>query len=389
MKKIISLLLSLTLLFAGCASQSAVSSNPSVSAPEQAVATPSPESSEPSPEIEEGPRVITDTVGREVEIPANVESIITLGSGGPRLAAYLGVMDMLVGAEEYDTNDVVVRRDYHPVHHNALVALPLVGSGGGSGNNNGFPEEIITVSPNVILAGFDIEAANELQAQTGIPVVSIRHSTGLASDDFYTAMRVFADVVGAQEQCERVLSFVDDMKADLNERTAGVSDDKKLKAYAGAVTWNGRRGLAGTYSRFGIFDAINALNVAYDEGVEGFYEADLESLVMWDPDIIFLDPGNMDLVNDEYVTKPDYFNSLRAVQEGNVYTLPAFNFAGTNITYAFMDAYYAGIVLFPEQFADIDIAKKSEEILTIFLGENTYNIMAENGLYYGEIKIGE
>ena len=335
-------------------------------------------------------RIVTDIWGREVEIPAKVKSIIALGSGAPRIAAYLDVMDMIVGAEEYiSAQGVNVARDYNPVHHAKLLPLPIVGQGGGSGNNNGFPEEIIVVAPDVILAGFDLEAADELQAQTGIPVVSVRHSTGLATDDFYATMRIFAEVVGAQERCEKVLAYIDAAKEDLNNRTANVPDSEKLKAYAGAVTWNGKRGFAGTYSNFGIFDAINAKNAAYDANMEAFYEADFESIVMWDPDVVFLDPGNMELVNGEYDINPEFFNSLRAVQEGRVYTMPAFNSAGTNITYALMDAYYAGIILFPEQFADVNIAEKSAEILTTFLGVNTFDIMAEGGLYYGEIKIGE
>ena len=333
-------------------------------------------------------RIVTDVWGREVVIPATVRSIITLGSGAPRIAAYLDVMDMLVGAEEYDTRDLVVIRDYHPVHHDLFLTLPVVGSGGGSGNNNGFPEEIIMAAPDVILAGFDREAADELQAQTSIPVVSVRHSTGLAPPDFYEAMRVFAEVVGAQDRCEMILSFMDASLEDLNRRTSGIPDSQKLSAYAGAVTWNGRRGIAGTYSVFGIFDAINALNVAHDANIPGFFLADLESIVVWDPDIIFLDPGNMDLVNGEYAVSPGFFNSLRAVREGRVYTMPAFNFAGTNFTYAFINAYYAGIVLFPEQYADVDIADKAVEILTLFLGMNTYDIMAGGGLYYGTITIG-
>jgi len=389
MKKVFSLMLALMMIAILAACGAEEKKNESATASPTSYSEPQLNSEESVAADENETRIVTDVLGREVEIPANVETIITLGSGGPRLASYLDVMDMLVGAEEYDTNEVSVLRDYHPVHHSKLLTLPIVGSGGGSGNNNGFPEEIIKVAPDVILAGFDLEAADELQLQTGIPVISVRHSTGLAPESFYEAMRVFAEVVGAQEKCEAVLKFVDDAKEDLNARTANVPYDEKLKAYAGAVTWNGRRGFAGTYANFGIFDAINAINVAYDASIEGFYEADLESVVMWDPDVVFLDPGNMDLVNDEYATNPGFFDSLRAIKEGKVYTLPAFNFAGTNITYALMDAYYAGIILFPEQFADVDIAEKSAEILTVFLGMNTYEIMADGGLYYGEIKIGE
>ncbi|MCL2679461.1 MAG: ABC transporter substrate-binding protein [Dehalococcoidia bacterium] len=334
-------------------------------------------------------RIVTDVWGREVEIPVDVKTIVCLGSGAPRLAAYLDVVNMIVGSEEYLSQGVNVARDYNPVHHAKLITLPVVGAGGGSGNNNGYPEELIMLSPDVIIAGFDREPADELQAQTGIPVISVRHLTGLADESFYAAMRVFAEVVGAQERCETVLSYIDAMKEDLHSRTAGVPENEKLKAYAGAVTWNGRRGFSGTYSNFGIFEAINARNVAHSAGIPAFYEAGFESIVVWNPDVIFLDPGNMDLVNDEYRINPNFFNSLRAVKEGNVYTMPAFNSAGTNVTYAFMNAYYAGIILFPEQFADVDIAEKSAEILTMFLGMNTYDIMAQGGLYYGKLTIGE
>ena len=332
--------------------------------------------------------IVTDVWGREVAIPVNVETIITLGSGAPRIAAYLDVMHMLVGAEAYIQNGVNVARDYNPVHHAWLMTLPFVGAGGGAGNNNGFPEAILRVAPDVIIAGFDLEPANELQAQTGIPVISVRHSTGLADESFYRAVRVFAEVVGAQDRAEMLLSYIDLLKADLHRRTAGVPDGERLRAYAGAITWNGRRGISGTYSVFGIFEAINALNVAYTPGIRGFFEADLESILMWDPDVIFLDPGNMDLVNEEYRVNPGFFHALRAVQQGRVYTLPAFNSAGTNITYAFMNAYFAGIVLFPERFADVDIAEKSAEILTTFLGVNTFDLMAEAGLFFGTLTVG-
>ena len=334
-------------------------------------------------------RLITDSLGREVEIPATVENFIVLGSGAPRLAAYLGIMDMLVGAEEFDTEEIVVLRDYNPVHLESFQGLPIVGPGGGSGENNGFAEEIITLSPDVIIAGFDWEAADELQSQTNIPVVSVRHQTGLAHDSFIDALIVFAEVVDAQDRATELVTFINDAKADLNARTADVAEGDKLSAYPGAVTFNGRRGFQGTFSDFGPLAAINAINVSDESGIEGFFEADLEQILVWNPDVIFLDPGNMDLVNDEYSTNPEYFRSLQAVQDGRVYTMPAFNFAGTNITYAFINSYFAGTVLFPEQFEDIDIEEKAGEILTMFLGENTFEHMRDGGLHYGSITIGQ
>jgi iron complex transport system substrate-binding protein len=173
-------------------------------------------------------RIITDKWGRQVEIPGTVKTIICLGSGAPRIAAYLGVMDMLAGSEEQDVKNLTVLRDYNPIYHDALKALPVAGAGGGSGQNNGYAEEIISIGPDVILAGFDKEAADELQFQTGIPVVTVGYSSnGLADDTFYAAMRVFAELVGAQERCEQVLSFIDGCKKDLGDRTSGIPDSNE------------------------------------------------------------------------------------------------------------------------------------------------------------------
>ena len=51
-------------------------------------------SAETTPET----RTVTDVWNREVEIPYEVNSIVCLGSMGPRFAAYLNVVDMMVGA---------------------------------------------------------------------------------------------------------------------------------------------------------------------------------------------------------------------------------------------------------------------------------------------------
>jgi iron complex transport system substrate-binding protein len=316
---------------------------------------------------------------------------------------------MMVGAEDCDIEKTTARYDYSPVYHEQLKVLPSVGSGGGSGQNNGYAEAIIEVQPDVIIAGFNEDAADELQQQTGIPVVSVRYRTqGFIDEGFHRAMRVFAEVVGAEERCEEVLSYVDACKADLNERTKDIPAEEKLKAYTGAVTFNGRHGFAFTYVNFPAFTAVNANNVAdvflqertgeaAEEaaasgkayiGNDGF-EVDLEQIIEWDPDIIFLDPGNMDLVNDEYATNPGFFNSLRAIQEGEVYTMPSTNAAGPNVTYLLINAYYAGLTLYPEQFSDIVLEDKAAEIMELMLGEAFFDKMEAEGLYYGKITIGE
>ena len=302
-------------------------------------------------------RIVKDTWGREVEIPDEVDSIVCLGSGAPRIAVYLDAEDKMAGIEEHDAEGVNILRDYSPILRDETRKLPLVGAGGGSGANNGYAEAIIMAAPDVILAGFSQEAAEELENQTGIPVVCVRYtSKGLANESFYSAMRVFAEVVEKEERCEELLTYIDQCKEDLNSRTAEIPEEEKPTAYAGAVTFSGRHGFT-----------------------------DLEQILTWDPDMIFLDPGNMDLVSDEISGNPEYFKTVRAVKEENVYALPSFNNCGMNITYALMDAYYTGMILYPEQFEDLTMEDKSNEILTTFLGEDTFSQMSEGGLIYGTL----
>ena len=361
-----------------------------------------------SPVSADDTRTVVDVWNREVEIPAEVDSIVAVGSMGPRMAAYLGVVDMLAGAELSDINSESARYDYSPVYHDVLKNLPPVGRGGGSGENNAYAEEIIMLQPDVIIAGFDEDACDELQRQTGIPVVSIRYRAhGFIDEGFYRSLRIFADVVGAEERCEKILSYIDGCKADLARRTDGIPDSGKLLAYTGAVTYNGRHGFAFTYVNFPPFVAIGALNAA-DElaaaqtgdaeaaalasgtayiGDDGF-EIDPEKIIEWDPDIIFLDPGNMDIVNSEYAANPAYFESIRAIEEGNVYSMPSTNSAGPNITYLLMNAYYAGTVLFPDSFSDIDFRGKSSEIMEMMLGRDFFDEMESDGLVYGKLEVG-
>ena len=339
-------------------------------------------------EAETATRIVVDSFGREVTLPAEVKTVVCTGSGALRMICYLQCADRLVGVEdcdkEYETSTL---RDYAHVYFDTFQALPSIGKGGGTGNT-AYVEELINLQPDVILSGYTEEALEELSQATGIPCVSIRaKSINFVDDSFYTAMRIAAEVLGAQDRCEEVLSYIDGCKADLAARTMDIPDGDKPSVYAGAVTFSGAHGFTGTYSNFGPFMAIGANNVADEMNETGYFDADPEKIIAWDPDLIFLDPGNLDLVRDEYKTNPSFFESLRAIQEGNLYACVSFNNYSTNVGYALADAYYAGIVMFPEQFADVDIVKQTDDILEFLLGDRYYDEMAADGLSFGVIDL--
>ena len=340
-------------------------------------------------EPETATRIVVDSFGREVTLPAEVKTVVCTGSGALRMICYLQCADRLVGVEdcdkEYETSTL---RDYAHVYFDTFQALPSIGKGGGTGNT-AYVEELINLQPDVILSGYTEEALEELSQATGIPCVSIRaKSINFVDDSFYTAMRIAAEVLGAQDRCEEVLSYIDGCKADLAARTMDIPDGDKPSVYAGAVTFSGAHGFTGTYSNFGPFMAIGANNVADEMNETGYFDADPERVVAWDPELIFLDPGNMSLVRDEYRTNPSFFESLTAVREGKLYACVSFNNYSTNVGYALANAYYAGSVIYPDRFADVDIAEKTDDILEFLLGRRYYNDMKADGLAFGVIELG-
>ncbi|WP_417043038.1 ABC transporter substrate-binding protein [Dysosmobacter sp.] len=334
-------------------------------------------------------RTVVDCYGREVEIPEEVKTVVCTGSGALRMVCYLQCTDRLVGVEDTDKNyETSTLRDYAHVYYETLQALPSIGKGGGTANT-AYVEELIALQPDVILSGYSQEALEDLARTTGIPCVTVRAlSINFIDESFYTAMEVAADVLGAQARCEEVLTWIDGCKADLSARTADIPEADKPLCYAGAVTYSGTHGFTGTYSNFGPFLAIGARNAADEVEEEGYYDADPEKILSWDPDVIFLDPGSLDLVQEEYASNPGFFDALTAVQTGQIYACVSYNNYSTNVGYAIADAYYAGTVLSPEQFADVDIAAKTDEILEFLLGRGYYGDMTADGLAFGPLEIG-
>ncbi|MEM3679350.1 MAG: iron ABC transporter substrate-binding protein, partial [Candidatus Bathyarchaeia archaeon] len=54
-----------------------------------------------------------------------------------------------------------------------------------------------------------------------------------------------------------------------------------------------------------------------------------------------------------------------------------YNYYHTNVAVALADAYYIGKVLYPDKFADVDPAKKADEIFNFFLGKPLYQSYME------------
>lgn len=330
-------------------------------------------------------RTITDSAGRTVTIPETVERIVCVNVGALRYTCYMQAQDLVVGVEDYEQQERSLTRLYNYVNYDTFASLPVIG-----GNGDPYPESIIAAGPDVIVASaFTADDADDLQSRTGIPVVVVPGSDTTLDEGAFETIRLMGEVYGREERAEELTAYLEGVRDDLEQRTAGIPEEERPSVYVGGVSFKGVHGFEGTEANYGPFVLIHANNLADATGQAGAFDIDTEQVLAWDPDVIFLDFNGMALINEDYQQNPDYYQGLTAVREGRVYAQISFRSYASNLETALADAYYAAAVLYPEQFADIDPVEKAGEIFTALLGSNPYEDLKEGGYAFRSIQLGE
>ena len=329
-------------------------------------------------------RTITDGAGRQVNVPEKVESIVCVGVGALRYTCYVGAQDLVVGVEDYEVKPGMSRL-YNYVNFDQFKDLPVIGT-----NGQPYTEEIINLAPDVIvMSAYASVEADDLQAKTGTPVVVVPGSDTTLDTGAYETIRIMGQLYGMESRATELTNYLKGIQKDLDDRTTDIPDSEKPSVYVAGVSFKGAHGFEGTEAGYGPFALIHANNLADTTGKTGAFDIDLEQVLSWDPDIIFLDFNGMKLINEDYAKNPDYYHSLTAVQEGKVYSQISFRSSASNLETALADAYYAACVMYPEQFKDVDPVAKAGEIFEKLLGTNPYEDLKEAGYEFRPIKIGE
>ena len=322
---------------------------------------------------------VVDMAGRTVTIPADADSFACIGPGCLRLYCYVADEANLAGVEEVEVSWGDDGRTYRMAIEN-IDSYAIVGPGGPG--NAPDAEMLYSAAPDVIFTCYGMEPAeiDELQERIRIPVVKLSYGeASLFSEEVNESLRLIGTITGNSDRAEEVIAYLDEARADLQGRTSGVTE--KPSAYLGCQSSRGSHGIESTTGDYPMFDVLNAENVVATAGIHEYVMLDKEQLLDMNPDVIVIDAGGLSILQEDYAANPDFYNSLTAVKNGQMFLQMPFNYYATNIDIALADAYYIGTVLYPEQFADIDPVEKFNEITMYLLGIEAYDRIAAS--YYG------
>ena len=96
---------------------------------------------------------------------------------------------------------------------------------------------------------------------------------------------------------------------------------------------------------------------------------DIETILKWNPEILFIDQGGYALVKENFRSFDALKRLLDCYKNQQIYLVWPYYMFHSNFEVMLINAWSIGKVLYPDQFADIDLKEKSDEILTHFTGK--------------------
>lgn len=290
------------------------------------------------------PRVITDGVGREVQIPADPRKIACLcPEAGYALALY-GQGDRIVATTGGMQRDRLLVEMYPhlkglPVPKNSSVINA---------------EELLSSGAELVFAKRDTvfnEGEMEKLAKLKIPVVAMHYDS--MEEQLY-AMEMVARIVGCEEEGRRYQEFYRDTVKQVKDRTAGIPEDKRISIYhstSEAIRTDIADSLAGDWTK-----AAGVINVSTREQLnfsDGNHYASLEQILLWDPDYILVNDPNV----AGYIMGHEHWRPLQAVKKKQVLPLPngISRWGHASSLETPLAVLWTARLAYPEQFADWDL----------------------------------
>ena len=136
---------------------------------------------------------VTDMIGREVAVtPGSYQRVVCIGAGALRMYSYIGDVSLLAGIEDIENTTLQSRpkmfdqaaRPYQLANKEVFNAITSSCGVGGPQAQAAEAEKILACNPDIVISEYeDVEKEDALQAQLGVPVITVRYGANGVFDE--------------------------------------------------------------------------------------------------------------------------------------------------------------------------------------------------------------
>jgi len=302
-------------------------------------------------------RVVVDSAGRRVEVPAKIERIFAAGAPAGVFIYTLAPGKLL----NWNLPLSAEQRAYMPARY---AELPALGRLTGRGNTASV-ETVLAARPDVILDYGTINPtyvslAERIQKQTGVPYLLFDG----AFDQIAAAFKSAGTALGVNERARQLSRYAERMFADVDKRLARVPAQKRPSVYYARGPRGMETGLKGSINVESI-ERIGARNVAAERiGQGSLVTVSPEQLLMWNPEIVITAEAAFAAI----AATDDVWKSIKAVRGRRLYVAPEVPFPWIDSPPSvnrLIGLKWLGRVLYPEAFPE-DLRAETRSFYSLF-----------------------
>lgn len=306
-------------------------------------------------------RTFTDSLGREVELPAQIDRIAPSGHTANQVLLTMAPEKMVSLSQDLTEDQLKY------INLPNYADLPITGAAFGSkGDIN--KEAVAAADPQVIIDTGEVkdgleEDMDTLQEQLGIPVVFIETKL----EDYGAAYEMLGELLGMPKRGKELSDYCAAAYKEVTDVMATIPDSERVNLgyFLGDA---GLNTIAKTSYQGQVID-LCANNVAVLEKATGSgqgQEVSLEQIALWNPDLIIFAP---DSIYDTVADDPAW-DGITAIDNGNFYETPAspYNWLNNPPTVnQVMGMQWLPRLLYPDKF-DTSIADVTKSYYKTFYG---------------------
>jgi len=300
---------------------------------------------------------VTDSLGRKVVIPEQLNSIYCVGACSLRLVSYFDAVEKVQAIETAGPFNIRDDQTYYLINKAKFSTLPQVAP---------TAEAILNLNPSVIITSTaeDAATADNLQTQTNIPVYVINANYEFG-EAFYNQISSIGTLLGEEDRATELNNGIAEMINDITSKTTVVNTKS---AYACGMFYYGGASFLKGSGNYLPFDYSNIPNAIEPAGNSQPYIITLETLINADPNYIFIDSiGLSDCIAsiNGFIESNTGLDNVLAVKDGNIYSTMVYKCYGTNWENQLINVYYIASIV----NADLhswNFEDKANEILELF-----------------------